>query len=79
MMNKMRSGPFIKTVLWVALAGFVGFIVFQWGMDITGRGGGGPHAGVIGEVNGHEIRWDAFRDARWRIVQQMKEGKSQKY
>ena len=72
MMDKMRSAGFMKTVLWIALAGFIGFIVFQWGMDISGRGDKGPYAGIVGVVNGQEIRWEQFRDARWRTVQQMK-------
>lgn len=78
MMDKMRSAGFMKTVLWIALAGFVGFIVFQWGMNITGMGGGAPHRGIVGEVNGQEIRWETFRDARWRIIQQIKEDKEKK-
>ncbi|UCE20435.1 MAG: peptidylprolyl isomerase [Gemmatimonadota bacterium] len=72
MMGKMRSAGFMKTVLWIALAGFVGFIVFQWGLDISGRGGSARNAGVIGEVNGQEVRWETFRDTRWQAIQQMK-------
>lgn len=77
MMDKMRSAGFMKTVMWIALAGFVGFIIFQWGMDITGSGGGGRYAGVIGVVNGEEIKWEQFRDARWRTIQQMKAQKGE--
>jgi len=77
MMDKMRSAGFMKTVMWIALAGFMGFIIFQWGMDITGRGGGGRYAGVIGVVNGEEIKWEQFRDARWRTIQQMKAQKGE--
>jgi peptidyl-prolyl cis-trans isomerase D len=77
MMDKMRSAGFMKTVLWIALAGFVGFIIFQWGMDITSKGNRGPTAGIIGVVNKQEIQWEQFRDARWRTIQQMKEQKGE--
>ncbi len=49
-MQSMRE--FTKTGLIILVLAFIGTIVFDWGMDITGLS---RKQGVIGEVNGREI------------------------
>ena len=54
-MKAMRAG--MKPVLWIIVAAFVGTIIFAWGMDFTRR----PTArGVIGKVNGKELKLDEY-------------------
>lgn len=66
MLEKMRRKGFIKAVLWVVVAGFVGFIFLEWGMDVTGIR---PKRGIIGEVNGQKIRFEDFRNVYWRMIE----------
>lgn len=49
-MQNMRE--YTKTGLIILVLAFIGTIIFDWGMDITGIG---RKQGVIGEVNGTEI------------------------
>jgi parvulin-like peptidyl-prolyl isomerase len=51
----MRAG--MKPVLWIIVAAFVGTIIFAWGMDLTSRPGA---RGVIGKVNGNELKLDEY-------------------
>ncbi len=54
-MKVMRAGT--KPILWIIVAAFVGTIIFAWGMELTSR----PSArGVIGEVNGKELKLDEY-------------------
>jgi hypothetical protein len=48
MMRQMREAT--KPIMIFTAATFVALMVFQWGMDITGRSSGG--VGEIGSVNG---------------------------
>lgn len=66
MLEKMRRTAFIKSILWVVIIGFVGFIVLQWGMNITGTR---PKRGAIGEVNGQKIRFEDFRNLYWQVIE----------
>ncbi|MFN8177336.1 MAG: peptidylprolyl isomerase [bacterium] len=56
-----------KIVLFAVLVLFVGFIFFQWGMQESRNKG--PHAGLVGSVNGREITADAYRKTRQQVVQ----------
>ena len=47
MMRQMRE--FTKPLILLALLAFVALMIFQWGMDITGRSGGS--LGEIGSYN----------------------------
>lgn len=54
-MKVMRATT--KPIMWIVVAAFVGTIIFAWGMDFTAR----PSArGIIGEVNGRELRLDNY-------------------
>ena len=51
MMRQMRENT--KWIMLVTAMAFVGLMVFQWGMDITGRSG--LSIGEIGSVNGTPV------------------------
>jgi parvulin-like peptidyl-prolyl isomerase len=63
MMRQMRQAT--KPIMLFTAAAFVALMVFQWGMDITGRGGGGM--GEIGSVNGDGVMYEAYMGAYRRI------------
>ncbi|MEW5700934.1 MAG: peptidylprolyl isomerase [Candidatus Zixiibacteriota bacterium] len=54
-MRVMRAGT--KPILWIVVAAFVGTIIFAWGMEFTSRPGA---RGVIGEVDGEELKYDDY-------------------
>lgn len=56
MMRQMRDAT--KPIIFLAFAAFVALMVFQWGMDITGRSSGSY--GEIGRVNGEAVTYDAY-------------------
>lgn len=57
MMRTMRENT--KWIMLVTALAFVALMVFEWGMDITGRSSGGV-TGEIGRVNGRPITYDAY-------------------
>ena len=59
MMRQMRENT--KWIMLVTAVAFVGLMVFQWGMDITGQSG--LSIGEIGSVNGTSVTYDAFNQA----------------
>ena len=67
MMRQMRDNT--KWIMLVTAIAFVGLMVFQWGMDITGQGG--MSVGEIGKVNGTSIMYDDFNQAYRRLFDQV--------
>ncbi len=57
MLAQMRKNT--KSVLWVVVVGFLGFMFYNWGMNQVSTGG--PEPGVVGKVAGDRISWDEFR------------------
>ncbi len=57
MLKQLRTNT--KWIMIIVILGFVGMIVFQWGMDIGNRRFG-VQAGVIGKVNNVEIKYDYY-------------------
>ena len=57
MMRQMRENT--KWIMLVTAIAFVGLMVFEWGMDITGQSGGG--LGEIGRVNGTPVTYDLYQ------------------
>lgn len=55
-MQKLR-GSVAKIFVWVIAGSFVGLIVFEWGMDITGLR---TRTNVLGEVDGEKIMADQY-------------------
>jgi len=73
MMRKMREVT--KPIMLFTAAAFVALMVFQWGMDITGRSSGG--VGEIGTVNGTPVTYEAYQNTYRNLydrVQQSQEG-----
>jgi|GEM_PF-865172 len=68
MMNQMQK--FIKSVFWVVIVAFVGFIFFDWGMkESTGR----MNISVIATVNGEQITMAEFEGALKRVLDKLYE------
>jgi len=58
-MEKLRSGQFVKWVMIIVVVTFVGTILFAWGMDI-----GGTRLGqtIVGEIGGKKIPFNTFNE-----------------
>ncbi|MDH3424493.1 MAG: SurA N-terminal domain-containing protein, partial [Gemmatimonadota bacterium] len=67
MMRQMREVT--KPLIMLALLAFVALMVFEWGMDITGRSGGS--LGAIGSVNGDEIFYEQYMAAYRQLYEQV--------
>lgn len=70
MMRQMRENT--KWIMLVTALAFVALMVFEWGMDATGRSAGG--LGEIGSVNGDPIMYEewqaAYRNLSDRVQEQ---------
>lgn len=58
MMTKLREMTFI--FIWILVFAFVGLMVFEWGMDITGLKG---RQTVVGKIDGNKIKIQDFQKA----------------
>lgn len=67
MMRQMREAT--KPIMLLAALAFVALMVFEWGMDASGRSGGG--VGNIGSVNGDAVTYDAYMAAYRQIYEQV--------
>ncbi|HEX6926064.1 MAG TPA: peptidylprolyl isomerase [Longimicrobiaceae bacterium] len=67
MMQDLREKTKIIMII-VALA-FVGLMVFEWGMDISGRSAG-MQTGELGRVNGQSISYQAYSAAYQELYNQ---------
>lgn len=67
-MKKMREHT--KTFLVILVLAFVGTIIFDWGMNVTGIK---RRPNVAGEVNGEEIKWDQFNRRYQQLVENKRE------
>jgi peptidyl-prolyl cis-trans isomerase D len=69
-MTKMRDNmPAILIGLAVL---FIAMIVFEWGMDITGRQNGQYQSNIVGKVNGEEITYQQFETALNNAIEEYK-------
>jgi peptidyl-prolyl cis-trans isomerase D len=59
MMRELRDKT--KWIMLVVALAFVGLMVFEWGMDISGRSAG-AEMGALGEVDGRPIQYAAYMD-----------------
>jgi hypothetical protein len=66
MMRQMREAT--KPIMIASAIAFVALMVFQWGMDITGRTSGGM--GEIGRVNGDAVLYDAYMATYRQLYEQ---------
>ncbi len=67
MMKQMRENT--KWIMLVTALAFVGLMVFQWGMDITGQGG--LTVGAIGTVNGTPVPYEAYNQTYRSLFDQI--------
>ena len=63
-MQNMRE--YTKIILIIVVIAFIGTIIFDWGMDITGLK---TRRGTVGEVNGTEITYLRFNEAYARELE----------
>jgi len=67
MMRQMRENT--KWIMLVTAVAFVALMVFEWGMDITGRTSGG--LGELGRVNGDPVTYDMYQAAYRNLYDQV--------
>ena len=67
MMRQMRENT--KWIMLVTAVAFVGLMVFQWGMDITGRSG--LSISELGSVNGTPVTYEAFNQTYRSLFDQV--------
>ncbi len=67
MMRQMRENT--KWIMLITALAFVGLMVFQWGMDITGQGG--LTVGAIGTVNGTPVPYEAYNQTYRSLFDQI--------
>ena len=67
MMRQMRENT--KWIMLITAFAFVGLMVFQWGMDITGRSG--LSVGEIGSVNGVQVSYEEYNFTYRRLMDQV--------
>jgi peptidyl-prolyl cis-trans isomerase D len=66
-MRQMRENT--KWIMLATAIAFVALMVFQWGMDISGRSSGGR--GEIGRVNGIPITYEMYQAAYRNLYEQL--------
>jgi peptidyl-prolyl cis-trans isomerase D len=69
MMRQMRENT--KWIMLITAFAFVGLMVFQWGMDITGRSG--LSVGEIGSVNGVSVSYEEYNFTYGRLMDQVQD------
>jgi peptidyl-prolyl cis-trans isomerase D len=74
MLRAMRKNT--KIIMLVVALAFVGLMVFQWGMDISGQSN--PQlAGEVGRVNGTRISYQAYNQTYRALTDQARQQKGQ--
>jgi peptidyl-prolyl cis-trans isomerase D len=68
MMRQLRENT--KWIMLITALAFVGLMVFEWGMDATGRSGAQAAGGEIGRVNGQSITYEEYMRAYQDLYQQ---------
>ena len=58
MMTKMREMTFV--FIWILVIAFVGLMVLEWGMDITGLK---SQSNIVGKINGTKVTIQEFQEA----------------
>ena len=67
MMRQLRQST--KWIMLATALAFGALMVFEWGMDATGRGGGG--VGSIGRVNGVSVSFEMYENTRRNLYDQV--------
>lgn len=74
MMKQMRENT--KWIMLVTALAFVALMVFQWGMDVSGRSSGALTGGELGEVNGQPITYAEFNQVYRTLYEQQQQQQS---
>jgi peptidyl-prolyl cis-trans isomerase D len=74
MMQDLRDKT--KIIMIVVALAFVGLMVFQWGMDISGRSSAAQN-GELGRVNGDPIPYNAYSQLYQQLYEQAKQENGQ--
>ena len=75
MMRQMREHT--KWVMILIVISFVGLMVFEWGMDMSGRSTAQASGGVIGEVDGKPVSYEAFLTEYRQLYQQQQNNQAE--
>ncbi|MBI4544357.1 MAG: peptidylprolyl isomerase [Gemmatimonadetes bacterium] len=59
-----------KWIMLLTAAAFVGLMVFEWGMDLSGRSSAQASGGELGQVNGQPITYDEYNAVYRRLAEQ---------
>ena len=73
MMRQMREAT--KPIMLLAAGAFVALMVFEWGMDASGRSSGG--FGEIGRVNGTPVQYDNYMAAYRNLYDQAQQSQEE--
>jgi peptidyl-prolyl cis-trans isomerase D len=68
MMQQMRQNT--KWIMLITALSFVALMVFEWGMDLTGRSGAQAAGGEIGRVNGEPITLEDYNAVQRNLREQ---------
>jgi peptidyl-prolyl cis-trans isomerase D len=68
MMRQMRENT--KWIMLITAIAFVALMVFEWGMDLTGRSGAQAAGGELGRVNGEIITYEEWLSVYRNLYQQ---------
>jgi peptidyl-prolyl cis-trans isomerase D len=75
MMRTMRENT--KWIMLLTALAFIALMVFEWGMDLSGRSSAQASGGEIGRVNGDPVNYTQFRavyEGLYRQQQQLQDG-----
>lgn len=68
MMSQMRANT--KWIMLITALAFVGLMVFEWGMDLTGQSSAQMSGGEVGEVNGEPVMYQEYIGVYQRLYDQ---------
>jgi peptidyl-prolyl cis-trans isomerase D len=68
MMRQMRENT--KWIMLFTAIAFVALMVFEWGMDLTGRSSAGVSGGELGRVNGEPVSYEEYNSVYQNLYQQ---------
>lgn len=70
MLRTMRENT--KWIMLITAIAFIGLMVFEWGMDLSGRSSAG-FSGEIGKVNGQAVTYEEFQAVYQNLYQQQQQ------
>jgi parvulin-like peptidyl-prolyl isomerase len=71
MLRTMRENT--KWIMLITALAFIGLMVFEWGMDFSGRSSADSFGGEIGRVNGKSVNYEEFLAVHRQLYQQQQQ------